>query len=219
MRSDVQKIFKTTPHKKQVLFFSATMPKEIREVCRKFMSKPFEIFVDDENKLTLNGLQQFYINLTEKEKNKHLNDLLDTLQFNQVIIFVSNIVRCSELNKLLNEFNFPSIAIHGQLEQDERINRFKLFKEFKKRIIVATDVFGRGIDIERVNIVINYDMSDNSDSYLHRVGRAGRFGTKGLSISFISTDEDKKILEEIQSRFVVKMKEWDGNVEHNTYMN
>lgn len=126
MRADVQSIFKATPHKKQVLFFSATMPKEIRDVCRKFMNKvlqliqPFEIFVDDEDKLTLNGLQQYYINLQEKEKNRKLNDLLDALQYNQVIIFVSNIVRCSELNKLLNEFNFPSIAIHGQLAQEER---------------------------------------------------------------------------------------------------
>ena len=79
-----------------------------------------EIFIDDETKLTLHGLQQYYINLAEKEKNRQLNNLLDNLQFNQVIIFVSNIVRCSELNKLLNEFAFPSIAIHGKLDQQER---------------------------------------------------------------------------------------------------
>lgn len=86
-----------------------------------------------------------------------------------MIIFVSNVVRCAELNRLLNEFGFPSIAIHGQLDQEERVKRFKLFKEFKRRIMVATDIFGRGIDIERINIVINYDMADSSDSYLHRV--------------------------------------------------
>ena len=130
MRADVQSIFKATPVKKQVMMFSATLPKEIREVCRKFMikvfkmlkwfSQPFEIFVDDENKLTLNGLQQYYISLKENEKNRKLNDILDMLQFNQVIIFVRNIQRCIELNKLLNECNFPSIAIHGNLEQEER---------------------------------------------------------------------------------------------------
>ena len=100
-----------------------------------------------------------------------------------------------------------------------RINRYKLFKEFKKRIMVATDVFGRGIDIERVNIVINYDMADSADTYLHRVGRAGRFGTKGLTISLVSSDDDKKVLEEIQNRFTVKMKEYplDSHVESSSY--
>jgi ATP-dependent RNA helicase UAP56/SUB2 len=120
MRADVQSIFKSTPVKKQVMMFSATLPKEIREVCRKFMNKPFEVLVDDENKLKLDGLQQYYVTLKENEKNKKLNEVLDMLQFNQVIIFVKNISRCRELNRLLNEYNFPSIAIHGDLEQEER---------------------------------------------------------------------------------------------------
>jgi len=141
------------------------------------------------------------------------------LQFNQVIIFVKNISRCKELNKLLNECNFPSIAIHGDLEQADRIDRYKIFKDFKKRIMVATDIFGRGIDIERVNIVINYDMPDSSDSYLHRVGRAGRFGTKGLTITFVATDEDKKTLQEIQDRFLIKVKEFPETIDASTYMN
>jgi len=113
--------------------FSATLPKEIREVCRKFMNKPFEVLVDDENKLTLEGLQQYWVLLKEQEKNKKLNEILDLLQFNQVIIFVKNISRCKELNKLLNECNFPSIAIHGDLEQADRIDRYKIFKDFKKK--------------------------------------------------------------------------------------
>jgi len=87
--------------------------------------------------------------------------------------------------------------------------------------MVATDIFGRGIDIERVNIVINYDMANCADTYLHRVGRAGRFGTKGLSISLISSEENKKVLDEIQNRFAVKMREYpkETHVESNTYMN
>lgn len=121
MRADVQAIFKNTPIEKQVMMFSATLPKDIRDVCRKFMkNNPFEVLVDDENKLTLEGLQQYFVELKETEKNKKLNDILDMLEFNQVIIFVKNINRCRELDKLLREYNFPSIAIHGDLEQEER---------------------------------------------------------------------------------------------------
>merc|ERR1712066_182891 len=101
-----------------------------------------------------------------------------------------SVQRAIALDKLLVECNFPSIAVHSGLNQEDRIARYKQFKEFQKRILVSTDLFGRGIDIERVNIVINYDMPDESDSYLHRVGRAGRFGTKGLALTFVSSDED-----------------------------
>merc|ERR1719482_2036900 len=158
MRGDVQKIFMNTPKKKQVMMFSATMTKETRELCKKFMQDPHEISVDQESKLTLHGLLQYYVKLTEKEKNRKLNDLLDALEFNQVVIFVKSVQRAIALDKLLVECSFPSISVHSGLEQDERINRYKQFKDFQKRILVATDLFGRGIDIERVNIVINYDM-------------------------------------------------------------
>ncbi|CAE7412467.1 AIP1 [Symbiodinium pilosum] len=178
MRKDVQQIFMETPKKKQVMMFSATMSAETRALCKKFMQDPHEIRVDEESKLTLHGLLQYYVKLTEKEKNRKLNDLLDALEFNQVVIFVKSVQRAIALDKLLVECNFPSIAIHSGLQQEERITRYKQFKDFQKRILVSTDLFGRGIDIERVNIVVNYDMPDESDSYLHRVGRAGRFGTK-----------------------------------------
>jgi ATP-dependent RNA helicase UAP56/SUB2 len=101
---------------------------------------------------------------------------------------------------------------------DVRITRYKNFKDFNKRICVATDVLGRGIDIERVNIVINYDMPDGPDSYLHRVGRAGRFGTSGLAITFVATDEDKELLEKVQARFDVGISEMPDNVDTSTYM-
>ena len=104
------------------------------------------------------------------------------------------------------------------MKQEERIERFKAFKEFKKRILVTTDLFGRGIDIERVNIVINYDYPDQSDQYLHRVGRAGRFGTKGLAISFISRPEDEEILKQVQSRFAVQIPELPDQVDMSSYM-
>merc|ERR1719488_22848 len=199
--------------------FSATMDKEIRLVCKKFMSDPHEISVDDETKLTLHGLLQYYCKLSEAEKNRKVNDLLDSLEFNQVVIFVKSVQRAVALDKLLCECNFPSIAIHSGLKQEDRIARYKQFKEFQKRIMVSTDLFGRGIDIERVNIVINYDMPDDSDSYLHRVGRAGRFGTKGLAITFVSTDEDAEILKKVQERFEVNIGEMPSQIDTTSYLN
>lgn len=176
-----------------------------------------EIYVDDEAKLTLHGLKQHYCKLTDAEKNRKLFDLLDSLEFNQVVIFVSAVNRCKALSKLLADQNFPSISIHRGLKQPERLSRYKQFKDFEKRILVATNLFGRGMDIERVNIVFNYDMPESSDTYLHRVARAGRFGTKGLAISFVSTEEDAKILNDVQSRFEVDISELPDEVDISTY--
>jgi ATP-dependent RNA helicase UAP56/SUB2 len=96
---------------------------------------------------------------------------------------------------------------------------YKEFKEFNKRICVATDVFGRGIDIERINLAINYDLPADADSYLHRVGRAGRFGTKGLAISFVNSDQDKEVLQQIEKRFEVALPEFPKEgIDASTYM-
>ncbi|CXH93981.1 ATP-dependent RNA helicase UAP56, putative [Plasmodium berghei] len=219
MRGDVQKIFISTPLKKQVMFFSATMAKEMRDVCKKFLQNPVEIFIDDEAKLKLHGLLQHYVKLQEKDKTRKLIEILDALEFNQVIIFVKSVTRAITLDKLLTECNFPSISIHGGLNQEERIERYDKFKKFENRILVSTDLFGRGIDIERINIVINYDMPENSDSYLHRVGRAGRFGTKGLAITFVSSQEDTLALNEVQTRFEVAISEMPNKIDCNEYIN
>jgi len=219
MRRDVQNIFKMTPHEKQVMMFSATLSKEIRPVCRKFTQTPVEIYIDNESKLTLHGLQQFYVKLNEAQKNRKLNDLLDALDFNQVVIFVNGVRRCKELNKLLLECNFPSICTFGGLVQEERLSRYNSFKEGKSRIMVSTDIFSRGVDFERVNIVINYDMPASADQYLHRVGRSGRFGTKGLAITFVSSKEDSGILEQVQSRFEVEVGTLPNEIDVSTYMN
>merc|ERR1711934_1273385 len=218
MRKDVQDIFRSTPHEKQVMMFSATLAKPIRPVCKKFMQDPMEVFVDDDTKLTLHGLRQHFCNLKEQEKNRKLFDLLDVLEFNQVVIFVKSVQRCIALNELLKQQNFPSIDIHRGMNQKERLERYTQFKNFSRRILVATNLFGRGIDIERVNIVFNYDMPEDSDTYLHRVARAGRFGTKGLAVSFCGNDEDKKILESVQSRFEVSIKELPEEIDMATYI-
>ncbi|KAE9467788.1 hypothetical protein C3L33_00332, partial [Rhododendron williamsianum] len=164
---------------------------------------PMEIYVDDEAKLTLHGLVQHYIKLSELEKNRKLNDLLDALDFNQVVIFVKSVNRAAELNKLLVECNFPSICIHSGMSQEERLTRYKSFKEGHKRILVATDLVGRGIDIERVNIVINYDMPDSADTYLHRV--CPPFFGNIFDISFV------------QERFEVDIKELPEQIDTSTY--
>lgn len=217
MRSTVQSIFKLTPHDKQVMMFSATLDKEVRPICKKFCQDPMEIYVDDDTKLTLHGLTQYFVKLEENEKNRKLNELLDEIEFNQCVIFVSKPQRAKQLSKLLEDINFPSICIYGGMPQPQRIERFKAFKEFKSRILVTTDLFGRGIDIERVNVVINYDFTDQSDQYLHRVGRAGRFGTKGLAISFISRKEDEEILQQVQSRFAVQIPEAPTTIDKSSY--
>jgi len=200
------------------MMFSATLSDTIRPICKKFMHQPLEVYINEGSKLTLHGLQQYVVQLAESEKNRKLVDLLDALEFNQCVIFVKHVNRAAELNKLLNDCNFPSITIHSGMEQTDRIEKYKKFKACDSRILVATNLLGRGIDIERVNVVINYDMSENPDTYLHRVGRAGRFGTKGLAISFISSEKDADVLNEVQSRFVVKVPELPDEIDTSSYM-
>jgi len=218
MRPDVQKIFRLTPHEKQVMMFSATLSEEVRSICKRFMKNPREIYINDGAKLTLHGLQQYYLNLTEQEKNRKLVDLLDVLEFNQVVIFVKSPQRAFALTDLLNKESFPAICTYGKMKQEERIAKYKQFKEFKARIMVATNLFGRGVDFERVNVVVNYDMPDEEVTYLHRVGRAGRFGTKGLAISFVTSEEDNKVLTAIRSKFVVPLPELPSHIDPATYM-
>jgi len=218
MRYTVQQIFKQTPRDKQVLMFSATIKDDVRKVCRKFAREPHEIFVDNDAALTLHGLVQYYEHLDEKNKTKKLCDLLDGIDFNQAIIFVRSKSRASELHNILSTCGFPSAVIHGGLDQTQRLDTYRNFKSFSRRVMVSTDLFGRGVDIERVNVVINYDMAPDDDTYLHRVGRAGRFGTKGLTISFISSPDDAGCLEKVKKRFSVDLAKLPEAIPKETYM-
>jgi len=158
--------------------------------------------------------------------------MLDVLEFNQVVIFVKNAKRALALNGLLEDCSFPSMTLHELPKQFKhkakgdkvmvdatRIERLQMFKDFKKRILVATDLFGRGMDVEKVNVVINYDMPEAADMYLHRVGRAGRFGTKGLAVSFVASDEDRECMTKIQERFEVTIAEMPAQVDTTSYLN
>ena len=118
---------------------------------------------------------------------------------------------------MLTKNNFPSIAIHADLPQEERIKLFDLFKEFKKRIMVATELYGRGVDFLKVNTVINYDMSNTPEAYVHRVGRAGRFGSKGITITFIASEEDKKIFDEVIKDNNIKAAVLPQEIDKNIY--
>lgn len=233
LRKDVQHIFVRTPKKKQVMMFSATISPNTRLLCKKFMQNPHEITVESEAKLTLHGLLQYYVKVEENKKIQKLLDLLDSLEFNQVVIFVKNVKRALALDGILNDSNFPSMTLHeipkgfehkvkaGQepAAKDDRISRFKMFKDFRKRILVTTDLFGRGMDVERVNVVINFDMPADSDSYLHRVGRAGRFDTKGLAVSFVGGESDQDIMAKVQARFEVNIEAMPQQVDTTSYLN
>lgn len=198
MRSSVQQIFMSSKStNRQVMMFSATLNAEIKAACKLFMKQPFELYIDSDSKLTLHGLKQYYVKLDENQKIMKLIELLDVLEFNQVIIFVSHTKYAHKLNDVIKAEGFPCVASHSDMKQEQRIKIYNDFKEGKQRLMISTDMYGRGIDIEKVNIVINFHMPTDPDQYLHRVGRAGRFGTKGLSISFVTSEKDLEVLEAV----------------------
>eukprot|EP01029_Cantina_marsupialis_P020674 TRINITY_DN485_c0_g1_i3.p1 TRINITY_DN485_c0_g1~~TRINITY_DN485_c0_g1_i3.p1 ORF type:complete len:268 (+),score=80.70 TRINITY_DN485_c0_g1_i3:793-1596(+) len=216
MRLQVQKIFVATPREKQTMLFSATVSDEARVVCRKFLKDPFEITVDDK-KICLAGLKQYFLKLSEAEKTQKLISLLDALDFNQVIIFLNNIERAVMLDKILNKACFPSMVITSRMKTEQRLEAYDNFKKHAKRILVSTELLGRGADFSGVNVVINYDYPAGVDDYLHRVGRAGRFGTKGLAVSFISSKEDNELLDKTQERFKVAIPEMPDSIDASSY--
>lgn len=202
MRRDIQDIFRATPRQKQVMMFSATLSEEILPICRKFLQNPTEHLVEDHVELALDGVRQFHLFLPEEKKIRKLVDILDQLDINQVMVFVKSRGRAEQLSKVLEKFNFPTCYIHGDMKQDERDAVYKKFKKGDTlRVCVATDIFGRGVDFERINLAINYDMPKDVATYQHRVGRAGRFGTNGAGISFLSTEEDKESFKAAEEYF------------------
>ncbi|KAI8142525.1 DEAD-box ATP-dependent RNA helicase 56-like protein [Fennellomyces sp. T-0311] len=208
MRREVQEVFFAMPQRMQVMMFSATLPTEVQKVCRKFMREPVEIQVDD-GKLISSKLQQRYLRVLEYEKTRVLTEIMDKLDFEQICIFVNAIPRAIELDNILRDCSFPSTSIHSDLDQCKRLQLYNAFRNFETRIMVATDIFGRGVDVRRVNLVINYDMPQSAETYVHRVNRAGRFGTEAIAISFITRNDDEKVLEEIRTRFGVEIKLYD----------
>ena len=220
MRRDVQQVFMACPRQKQVMMFSATMTPELHAAAQKFLNNPTQILVDSQSKLTLHGLTQYFMPIEESKKLGALCNLLDHVEFNQVIVFVSSVERCEALNIQLRNQKFPSSAIHSAMAQSERLKVYESCKSNTTRIVCATDLFGRGIDIDKINFVVQFDMASDPDSYLHRVGRAGRFGTKGVTVALITQDQkevkrggekreykDTDVMKQVQERFELQVSE------------
>ncbi|KRX09329.1 P-loop containing nucleoside triphosphate hydrolase [Pseudocohnilembus persalinus] len=217
--NQITQIFIETPRDKQVMMFSGTLPKEIRPKCMKFLQNYEEVIVEDTAKLVLNGLDQYQKNLEEKQKLVELRRLLETVDYNQAMIFVSDQERATKLSEYLESKGHENSFIHGRLKQQLRNQTYEQYKQQYRRILIATDLFGRGMDFPRVNLVINFDMPRNKDAnqneqYMHRVGRAGRHFTKGNAISFIASEQDKKQIEEIQNYFSCTIEELPDQIEN-----
>ncbi|WUR05213.1 ATP-dependent RNA helicase [Vairimorpha necatrix] len=205
MRNDTQEIFVNTPRNKQTLMFTATLNEYTTVECKRFLDNPFIVKVDDESKLTLYGLKQSYLEVDQKEKLNRLADLLNSTTYNQAIIFTASKIMPVKICDFLKNKGLVVMDLHAGLKSTERKERLVKFKKYEYRIMVTTDLMSRGIDVQDVNFVINYDMPDSPETYLHRVGRAGRFETEGQAVSFICSEEDSIKLNEIQSRFEISI--------------
>jgi len=188
----------------QICLFSATMPKEVIQLAKEFMNDPVSILVE-QNKLTLRGITQYYINVKRREyKFNTICDLFKNININQSIIYANSIRRVEDLQRQLISNNFTVSAIHGKMSQDIRRAIMKDFKSGKTRVLVATDLLARGIDVNKVTLVINYDLPRDVENYLHRIGRSGRFGKRGTAINFI-THKDFYILRDIETYYSIKI--------------
>jgi translation initiation factor 4A len=191
--NQIYDIFRFLPNNIQVGLFSATMTAEFFRISKCFMRNPVKILVKDED-LTLEGIKQFYINLEHNEfKYETLCDLYDLCSVSQTIIYCNSRTMVEELYRRLGEDNFSCVCMHGDLSQDERNKIMSEFRNGTSRILISTDLLSRGIDIQQVSLVINYDIPNNIESYIHRIGRSGRYGRKGTSINFLTRYDIKKM--------------------------
>ena len=191
--NQIYDIFRFLPNNIQVGLFSATMTPEFFSISKCFMRNPVKILVKDED-LTLEGIKQFYINLEHNEfKYETLCDLYDLCSVSQTIIYCNSRTMVEELYRRLGEDNFSCVCMHGDLSQDERNKIMEEFRNGTSRILISTDLLSRGIDIQQVSLVVNYDIPNNIESYIHRIGRSGRYGRKGTSINFLTRYDIKKM--------------------------
>lgn len=187
------KIFKCMPPDIQVCLFSATMGKEFFDITKDFMRTPLEVLVKTEE-LTLDGISQYLINVEEqKYKFDTLCELYSLLTINQSIIYCNSLRSVENLSRMLKDNNFTVSFIHGQMPANERELTMADFRSGKSRVLVSTDLLSRGIDIQQVSVVINYDIPVKVESYLHRIGRSGRYGRKGVAINFMTKDDERRL--------------------------
>ena len=204
-------IFQFLPQSTQVVLLSATMPQDVLEVTTKFMRDPVRILVK-KDELTLEGIKQFYIAVEKEEwKLDTLSDLYETVTITQAVIFCNTRRKVDWLTDKLTARDFTVSAMHGDMDQAQRDVIMKEFRSGSSRVLIATDLLARGIDVQQVSLVINYDLPANRENYIHRIGRGGRFGRKGVAINFV-TGDDVRMMREIEQFYSTQIEEMPMNV-------
>ena len=199
-KEQIINIFEYIPLNTQISIYSATIPNDILELTNKFMRNPLRILLKKEN-LTLEGIKQYYVLFdNEKDKFESLLELFNTFSMGQTIIYCISKKKVIWLNDQLMENGYPISQIHGDLSQLDRDIIMKKFRKNETRILITTDLLSRGIDVQQVEIIINYDIPKSIATYIHRIGRSGRFGRKGVAINFI-TEKEFGQLEKIQNYY------------------
>jgi len=194
-KDQIYNIFTTLPKEAQCGLFSATMTPDALDMTKRFMNNPIRILVK-KDELTLEGIRQFYI-AVDKEDHKFdtLIDLYDTLNISQAVIFCNTRKKVDWLTEKMQKSEFTVSSTHGEIGQKEREAILTTFRTGSSRVLIATDLLARGIDVHQVSLVINYDLPKNLENYIHRIGRSGRFGRKGVAINFVTMDDHKTIKE------------------------
>jgi len=210
-KDQIYQIFKTLPPNVQVCLFSATMPPDILDLTAKFMRNAVQILVK-KNELTLEGIQQFYVAIEKEEwKLDTLCDLYETLTISQAIIYCNLRRKVDSLADQLTKRDFTISIMHADLNQQERDLVMREFRSGSSRVLISTDLLARGIDVQQVSLVINYDLPTNTENYLHRIGRSGRFGRKGVAINFVTT-KDVRSIKEIERYYHTQIEEMPNNI-------
>lgn len=211
-KETIYNIVKTIPQDSQICLFSATIPPDIIELSKNFMNNPEQILVKKEA-LTLEGIKQFYINIRISDwKFDVLKDLYNTINIAQCIIYINSKNKLIEIFDRLNNDNFPVSCIHGELTSHERKEVMKNFRSGHSRILLSTDLLSRGIDVQQLSLVINFDLPKSKEVYIHRIGRSGRYGRKGVAINLV-TDRDIYYMKEIESFYDTQIDEMPQNIE------
>lgn len=210
-KDTIYEIYRYLPPSAQVVVVSATLPTDVLQMTNKFMTDPVRILVK-RDELTLEGLKQYFI-AVEKEDWKFdtLCDLYDTLTITQAVIFCNTKRKVDWLTSKMKEANFTVVSMHGDMEQKERDTIMQEFRQGSSRVLISTDVWARGIDVQQVSLVINYDLPSNRENYIHRIGRSGRFGRKGVAINFV-TDDEVRILHDIEQYYSTQIDEMPINI-------
>jgi len=210
-KDQIYDIFKFLPETVQVCLFSATMPLDVLEVTQRFMREPVRILVK-KDELTLEGIKQFYVAVEREEwKLDTLCDLYETLTITQAIIYCNTRRKVDWLREQMQERDFTVSCMHGDMDQRERDLIMREFRSGSSRVLITTDLLARGIDVQQVSLVINFDLPTNRENYIHRIGRSGRFGRKGVAINFL-TEGDVRYLRDIEQFYTTEITEMPMNV-------